>query len=164
MKPIPRRVWAPIGERPLALGHHRYEWLHVTAFVAPTSGDNEWYVSNTLNKPLFEAFLADFAPLAGAGTKRRIVLVIDNAGWHGPLNLAVPDGLRLVYLPPYSPELQPAEHLWPLLDEPVANKHFDTLDALDAVVSDRCRTLNGDAALLAAATHFHWWPQPTVPN
>jgi transposase len=38
-----------------------------------------------------------------------IVLGLDSAGWHTAPNLAVPEGLRLVYLPPYSPELQPAE-------------------------------------------------------
>src|SRR5260370_39821116 len=42
LKPIHRRVWAPIGERPIALGHHRYEWLYVTAFVAPMSGETVW--------------------------------------------------------------------------------------------------------------------------
>jgi hypothetical protein len=31
LKPIRRRVWAPIGARPIALGHHRYQWLHVAA-------------------------------------------------------------------------------------------------------------------------------------
>src|SRR3712207_8341539 len=52
----------------------------------------------------------------------RSILVLDNAGWHGPEDLAVPDGISLGFLPPYSPELQPAEHLWPLLDEPVVNR------------------------------------------
>jgi hypothetical protein len=37
------------------------------------------------------------------------LLQIDCAGWHGPENLAVPDGIRLVYQPSHSPELQPAE-------------------------------------------------------
>jgi hypothetical protein len=36
LKPILRRVWAPKGQRPIALGHHRYKWLYVTAFVQPT--------------------------------------------------------------------------------------------------------------------------------
>ena len=40
LKPVRRRVWAPIGARPIALGHHRYQWLHVSAFVQPTSGDD----------------------------------------------------------------------------------------------------------------------------
>lgn len=43
LKPILRRVWAPIGERPLALGHHRFEWLYVTVFVQPTRGETVWY-------------------------------------------------------------------------------------------------------------------------
>jgi hypothetical protein len=32
LKPVTRRVWAPIGERPIAHGHHRFDWLYVTAF------------------------------------------------------------------------------------------------------------------------------------
>src|SRR3712207_7501803 len=51
---------------------------------------------------------------------------------HGPEGLAVPDGISLVFLPPYSPELQPAEHLWPPVDEPIVNRHFATLADLEA--------------------------------
>jgi len=53
LKPIRRRVWAPIGERPIALGHHRYEWLYMTGFVAPASGETVWYLSNRIDKPFF---------------------------------------------------------------------------------------------------------------
>jgi transposase len=61
--------------------------------------------------------------------------VLDNAGWHGPANLKIPDGIRLIYLPPYSPELQPAETLWALVDEPVVNKHIATIEDLDAKIA-----------------------------
>ena len=100
-----------MGQRPVALGHHRFQWLQVVAFVQPTSGEAVWYLSTGLSKPLFEALLAAFARQAGAGRDRHIVLVLDNAGWHGPEGLAVPDGISLAFLPPYSPELQPAERL-----------------------------------------------------
>jgi hypothetical protein len=43
LKPILRRVWAPKGQWPIALGHHRYKWLYVTAFVQPISGETFWY-------------------------------------------------------------------------------------------------------------------------
>ena len=69
----------------------------------------------------------------------------------------VPDGVTLVFLPPHSPELQPAERLWPLVDEPVANRHFATLGELDAVVAERCRRL--DATTIQPHTNFHWWPK-----
>src|SRR5918993_4824275 len=87
LKPIRRRVWAPVGQRPIALGHHRYQWLHVVAFVQPTSGETVWYLASGLSKPFFEALLAGFARKAGAGRERHIVLVLDNAGWHGPEGL-----------------------------------------------------------------------------
>jgi len=121
---VTRRVWAPVGERPIAHGHHRFEWLYVTAFVSPATGECFWYVSNGVSKPFFEALLRLFAEEAGAGRERRIVLTLDNAGWHGEAGLAVPDGVRLVFQPAYTPEVQPAETLWTLVDEPVVNKHI----------------------------------------
>ena len=75
-------MWAPKGQRPIALGHHRYKWLYVTAFVQPTSGETFWYVSNGVSKPFFAALLALFAREAGAGRDRIIVLGLDSAGWH----------------------------------------------------------------------------------
>ena len=152
----------PLGARPGALGHHRYQGLHATAFVQPTSGETVWFLSTGLSKRLFEALLAAFAREGGAGRARHGVLVLDNAGWHGPKGLAVPDGVTLVFLPPYSPELQPAERLWPLVDEPVANRHFATLADLDAAVAERCRRL--DATMIKPHTNFHWWPNSVQPS
>ena len=164
LKPIRRRVWAPKGKRPIALGHHRYEWLYVTAFVQPTSGEVFWYLSNGVSKPFFAALLCLFAREAGAGRERRIVLLLDGAGWHTEPNLSVPEGLQLVYLPPSSPELQPAERLWPLVDEPLVNRYFASLAALDATVAQRCLVLEADRATIKAETHFHWWPNPSNPT
>lgn len=107
--------------------------------------------------------LASFARDTGAGRDRIILLLLDGAGWHTEPGLAVPDGIHLVYLPPYTPELQPAEHLWPLVDEPIVNRHFDTLDDLDAILAERCRTLRQDRRLIAANTTFHWWPETQRP-
>jgi transposase len=159
---VRRRVWAPIGQRPTALGHRRHQWLHASAFVQPTTGEVVWFLSTGLSKRLFEAPLASFARQVGAGRARHVVLALDNAGWHGPKGLAVPDGVTLVFLPPYSPELQPAERLWPLVDEPVANRHLATLAELDAVVAERCRRL--DAATIQPHTSFHWWPNSVQPS
>jgi hypothetical protein len=86
------------------------------------------------------------------------VLVVDQAGWHLTHELRVPAGIDLVFLPAASPELQPAERLWPLVDEPVANHTLADLDALEAVLVARCRTLEAAPERLAAHPHFHWWP------
>jgi transposase len=151
-----------VGQRPVALGHHRYQWLHVAAFVQPTGGEAVWSLCSGLSKPFFAELLAAFARETGAGRERSIVLVLDNAGWHGPEGLAVPDGISLVFLPPYSPELQPAERLWSLVDEPIVNRHVASLDEPGTLIAERCRRL--DAAILKPHTDFHWWPKPTKPN
>ena len=53
LKPVLRRVWAPRGRRPIATGHHRFEWLYVTAFVSPATGESFWYLGTGVDKGLF---------------------------------------------------------------------------------------------------------------
>ena len=67
---------APLGERPIAHGHHRFDWLYVTAFVSPATGETFWYVSNGVSKEFFEALLETFAREAEAGLSRIILLVL----------------------------------------------------------------------------------------
>ena len=69
-------MWAPLGERPIAHGHHRFDWLYVTAFVSPATGETFWYVSNGVSKEFFEALLETFAREAEAGLSRIILLVL----------------------------------------------------------------------------------------
>jgi hypothetical protein len=58
LKPIVRGVWAPVGQRPIALGHHRFEWLYVTGFVEPASGRTVWNIANAVCKEMLDQFLA----------------------------------------------------------------------------------------------------------
>jgi hypothetical protein len=61
--------------------------------------------------PVCAAALRAFAHAVGAGPKQHLVLVLDQAGWHTALRLRLPDHVHLLFLPAYSPQLQPAEHL-----------------------------------------------------
>lgn len=158
LKPVLRRVWAPRGQRPIARGHHRFAWLYVSGFVRPATGALVWFLANGVGAALFGEILAAFAREVGAGAGKRVILVLDGAGWHVAADLVVPEGIELVFLPPYSPELQPAEHLWPLIDEPVANAFFADLEELDDAVGERCCMLADDPDRIKASTHFHWWP------
>jgi transposase len=159
LKPIARRQWAPIGHRPIALGQHRFEWLYVYGFVHPSTGEVVWFLCNGVSTVLLSAVLAAFAKAVGAGPDKLVVLVLDNAGWHSSEQLVVPEGLRLVFLPPYSPELQPAERLWPLTNEAVANQSFATLKELDDTLGKRCCTLAAMPDLIKSYTSYSWWPK-----
>ena len=76
----------------------------------------------------------------------------------------MPEGIRLIYLPPYTPELQPAETLWVHVDEPIANGHLDTLAELHATVAAQCLALHADRDRVKAQSGFHWWPDRVAPN
>ena len=158
LKPILRRVWARRGQRVLAVVHHRYQWMYLLAFLCPQTGQTHWWLLPTINLQVFEAALAAFAEAVGASPQRHIVLVLDRAGWHSSRKLQVPEGVHLVWLPPYSPELQPAERLWPLTNEPLANRSFADLAELETVQAQRCLALHAQPERVRAATLFHWWP------
>ncbi len=160
LKPILRRQWAPKGQRPTAVVQHRFEWLYLDGFVHPSTGEVIWFICNAVGIDLFGAVLAAFAQAVGAGAGKLVILVLDNAGWHVSDKLVVPEGIELAFLPPYTPELQPAEHLWPLTNEAVANQHFATLKDLDAALDERCRTLAAMPEVIKASTNFGWWPAP----
>jgi hypothetical protein len=157
--PICRRVWAVRGSRPTRTVETRYQWLYLYGFVQPQTGRTHFLCLPKMNGALYSQALQDFAGAVGAGPHRRIVLVVDGAGPHRSGEVMVPEGLHLVTLPPYSPELQPAERLWPLTNEPLVNRHFATLDELTAVQQHRCRTLAGMTEAVRGRTLFHWWPQ-----
>ena len=123
-----------------------------------------WFVCSTVDTDLLGAVLAAFAQAVGAGQDKLVVLVLDQAGWHVSEKLVVPDGIVLEFLPSYTPELQPAERLWPLTNEAVANRHFATLEALDTALSARCCTLAAMPEVIQAVTRFDWWPATAVPN
>jgi transposase len=69
----------------------------------------------------------------------------------------LPVGLHLGFLPPYSPELQPAERLWSILDEPIANRTFEKIEELEQVLCERCCVLLQQHDFIRGLTHFHWW-------
>lgn len=151
-----RRVWSRKGERPKAVGAHRYEWFYGCTFVEPKTGWNLSLLVDGIDTQVMGWVLKELKATLSEGEEAWVVL--DRAGWHVSPKVEVPEGVRLIFLPPYSPELQPAERVWPLVNEAVANRYFATLEEMMAVVERRCLYLQGDPELLRRHTLFHWWP------
>jgi hypothetical protein len=158
LKPILRRLWARKGSRPRVAVQQRFPWLYLDSFVQPATGQTEWLLLPTVRAAVFTLALAQFAQAVGAGPTKRILLVLDQAGWHTSQELVGPEGIHLLFLPPSSPELQPGERLWPLTNEGVANQSFRTLDDLEAAQIQRCVVLQNQPEVIRSHTHFHWWP------
>jgi DDE superfamily endonuclease len=156
LKPVSRRVWAPRGQRPACSGRARYEWLYVYGFARPGTGS---LVSLALPRVTAEHMgvaLAAFAARADPDGRKLLVVLVDNAGWHVAKRLEVPAHVVLHRLPSCTPERQPAEPLWPLVREVVANEGYDDLGALEPVLVERCRWLIGHPEAVRAAVGFGW--------
>ena len=98
LKPVIRRVWAPVGKRPVAHFKRGYKWVYLYGFVRPESGEVYWLILPTVNKELFSMALHEFAKEVGAGEDKHILLVLDQAGWHTSGEVAVPEGIHLEFL------------------------------------------------------------------
>lgn len=159
--PIARRVWVRRGSHPTRTVETRYQWLYLYGFVQPQTGRTHFACLPKMNGALYSQALEHFARAVGAGPRRQIVVLVDGAGSHRNHEVVVPPGLHLITLPPYSPELQPAERLWPLTNEPLVNQHFQTLADLEAAQQARCQALAAMPEAVRGRTLFHWWPQIT---
>ncbi len=103
--------------------------------------------------------LKEFAKELGVGKDKRIILVLDRAGWHTSGEVEVPEGIHLEFLPTGSPELQPAERLWPLTNEAIANHLFEEIEQMEEALVERCVQLLDQTGTIRDLTNYHWWPQ-----
>jgi transposase len=128
----------------------------VYGFARPATGESFTVILPRVQVERMADALAAFAAHADPGGTKVLVLVVDNAGWHRAGRLPVPANVRLHFLPPCTPELQPVEPFWVLVREAVANDTFDRLGDLQRVIRRRCRRLAEDRATVLAAVGFHW--------
>lgn len=82
---------------------------------------------------------------------------MDNASWHKSAILELPGNMKVAFLPPYSPELNPAEHLWECIRENwFPNKTFKSMDAVEDTLMDALVTLENDSERVQNLTGFDW--------
>jgi transposase len=86
-----------------------------------------------------------------------ILMVMDGAGWHKAKALSVPENMALIFLPPYSPELNPVEHVWESIRENgFRNKAFSSIEAVEDQLMESLEALERDPTSVASMTGFPW--------
>jgi len=147
------RVWAEKGSRPAAVQQTEYEWAYLFAAVNPLTGASSALIAPTVNTAYMNEHLAFISQEAGPAV--HVVLVLDQAGWHGAKDLRVPANLTLLPLPPYSPELNGAERLWGYLrSHYLSNRVYKDYDQLFEAIKTAWNSL--EAPRLASLTHAPW--------
>jgi transposase len=151
--------WFTRGQRPPGLCDQRYTWTHLFAAVRPATGESFALVLPEVSTTAMNEFLAQFA--AALPEDEHAVMVLDRAGWHTAKRLVIPSNVTLVWLPPYSPEINPVERVWLYLRE----KHWShrLLDTADAIVDALCRAWNAlTAERLQSLTSYPYLEQVKI--
>ena len=129
----PRSCWAPAPYRPVVnlalIREFRYEY----ATVSPGDGRLDFMTTEKMNTENMSRFLGQ---VSKAHNGEFIVMIVDGASSNRSKELVIPENMVLIGLPPYSPELNPAEQIWNILRRKYfANRVFESLEAATAEVS-----------------------------
>ena len=149
-----RRCWSPSPLRPLVSNGYERQFTYVYGGVSPVHGQLDWSLNEKMNTTNMSAFLSQ---VSQAHPQEFIVMVVDGASSHKAKELVVPENIRLIPLPAYSPELNPQEHVW----EEVREKAFPNM-VLDqmALVVERLKagmgSLAADAERVRGITAWPW--------
>lgn len=150
----PRKCWAPAPHRPLVPVALVREYTYAYAAVTPEDGALDWMIASKMDTLNMSAFLRH---VALKHSDEFVVMVLDGAPSHRSKELVVPENMALVGLPPYSPELNPAERLWDdIREKEFANRVFDSLGAAIAQVARGLKRLENSPASLQSLTGWEW--------
>jgi transposase len=130
------------------------EYTYAYAAVSPADGILDSLVLPVVNAHAMSLFLSE---VSQRHPNDFILMVMDKAGWHRAKDLKIPTNMRIIFLPPYSPELNPVEHLWEEIREKwFPNKVFKSLDAVECVLVEALATLEQSRETVASITGFEW--------
>lgn len=88
-------------------------------------------ITDGVSKELFIKYLEDFSKEKPSELK---IIVIDNAAFHSTKDIELPSNIVLLPIPPYCPELNPAEKMWQWMKDKIAMKIYDNLETLEAKI------------------------------
>ena len=130
------------------------EYTYAYAAVSVSDGQMESLILPYVNGDCMQVFLDE---VAARHMNERVIMVLDGAGWHKKEALAIPHNICLVNLPPYSPELNPVEHIWDdLREKAFHNRVFDSIDSLEDHLEDALYDMEQDHDRVRSIVAWPW--------
>ena len=131
------------------------ESIYAFAAVEPQKAHMASGLCSRCNTPSMSLFISD---MLEAWPDWRLLLVLDGAGWHKARALPLPERLRLLHLPAYTPECNPTEHIWDEMREKGFANCFlpATIDSVEVDFKPQLYLLSADPDRLRSLTYFPW--------
>lgn len=127
-----KKVLVSQGIKPVLKYQHSYQYLWLWGCFSPITGATFYWETPVVSNDIFEEFLRAFS---SQNPKELKLLIIDNAGFHACKNIEIPENIILIRIPPYTPELNPAEKVWQWIKDRVAMKFFTSIEELQQKIT-----------------------------
>lgn len=149
-----RRSWSRIGERTVIDNQQSFDNRYLFSAVSPLSGDSFHLTSiDGFDSSAARVFLLE---LKRKHPDTMVVLVWDNAPCHRPITHRGIPGLIVLFLPPYSPELNPTERFFGELRKVTANQIFKTIQEQEIVIERKLNKLSDDVPAMKRLLGYDW--------
>lgn len=149
-----RHCWDKKPHRPLVRAMVTQEYTYAYGAVSPMDGRFDSLILPHVGGVFMQIFLDE---IALRYPNENVVMVLDGAGWHKSQRLKLAENVRTVFLPPYSPELNPQEHVWDELREKFFhNRAFDSIDDLEMHLEGALKSLESNPNRMHGITGWDW--------
>ena len=151
---LPRSSWAPKGIRPICHTQIIREYTYAYSAISPADGKIDSLIASFATTNVMEIFLKQ---VAERFPDEHIIMVMDNAAWHTTQKLLVPQNISLCFLPPYSPQLNPVEHLWKEIRQNYfGNELFQDMEAVEEQLFEALLYMNEHNDYVKSFSAFDW--------
>ncbi|HET7361281.1 MAG TPA: IS630 family transposase [Salinimicrobium sp.] len=130
------RMLTAFGVKPICAFQQVFKTTYLYGAFSPLDGDMFCLELPTCNSALFQIYMDEMALHRPSEFK---IIVLDNGAFHKAKSLQIPENIALLFLPPYSPELNPAEKMWEKYKRGFTNKLFETLQQVSDFITDAVR-------------------------
>lgn len=152
-----KRTLSARGVRAKVTYQHSYKYIWIWGSFSPITGDAFYWETPIVNNAIFEAYLKE---LSQQNPRVYKVVVIDNAGFHASQNIEIPHNITLIRIPPYAPELNPAEKVWQWMKDRIAMKFFNTIEDLQCKISEVIKLM--DKHIIKSITGYEIYTKPII--
>jgi len=137
------------GVKPIVPYKHAFVNTYLYGSFSPIDGDYIIYEIQGTTSEIFHMYLEELSKHRPRELK---VIIMDNAGFHSLKNYHIPDNIRLVRIPPYSPELNPSEKIWAYIKQFYKNQLFSSITELQDWLYDFVK-YNMTTEIVKSITH-----------
>ena len=150
------RCWVPKGIRAIVGKQITRQYTYAYASASPETGETFSLILPYSDTDCMSIYLQEMSKYF---INYRMVIAMDQAGWHTTNKLTIPENIVIWKLPPRSPELNPAEHIWEYIREQKKfnNQTFDSIQHVEDSLTIALEELSHEKEIIKSMTNFNWF-------